>query len=57
MIKIASQLESNWMNTIKKALARKDPGFAERKSTRARPASKKTAKSKSQPARQSSPLA
>jgi len=47
MRKITSQFESNWMNTIKRALAKKYPGFAERKSTRARPASKKTAKRKS----------
>ncbi|WP_331961070.1 hypothetical protein [Candidatus Binatus sp.] len=48
MRKIASQCESNWMNTIKRALARKYPGLAERKPTRARPASKRTAKSKAQ---------
>jgi len=46
MRKIASQYESNWMNTIKKALARKYPGFDERKSTRANPAAKKTSKKK-----------
>lgn len=48
MRKIASQFESKWVDTIKKALARKRPGFAQRKSTRARPASEKTATSKSQ---------
>jgi hypothetical protein len=53
MRKIASQFESHWINTIKKALARKHPGIAERKSTRARPASKKTAKSRPRPAHQS----
>ena len=47
MRKIAGQFESNWMNTIKKALARKYPGFAERKSTRARPTAKKSAKKRS----------
>ncbi len=47
MRKIASQYESNWMNTIKKALARKYPGFAEGKPKRARPATKKSAKGKS----------
>jgi len=46
MRKIASQYESNWMDTIKKALARKYPGFGEGKSERARPAAKKSAKSK-----------
>jgi hypothetical protein len=46
MRKIASQYESNWMNTIKKALARKYPGLAEREPTRARPAAKKSAKKK-----------
>ncbi len=46
MRKIASQYESNWMNTIKKALARKYPGFDERKPTRAKPAAKKTSKKK-----------
>ena len=34
MRKIADQFESNWMDTIKKALARKYPGFEQRKSTR-----------------------
>jgi hypothetical protein len=48
MRKIASQFESKWVDTIKKALARKHPDFAERKSTRARPAAKKSAMSKSQ---------
>lgn len=43
MRKIADQVESNWMNTIKKALARKHPGFDESKATRAKPAAKKTA--------------
>jgi len=47
MRKIASQCESNWMNTIKRVLAKKYPGFAERKPTRTRPASKKTATSRS----------
>jgi len=56
MRKIASQFESNWMNTIKRALARKYPGSAGRKPTRARPASKKTAGRRSAPARRSSPL-
>lgn len=50
MRKIADQFESNWVNTIKKALARKYPALAERKSSRARPTAKKTAPSKSQPA-------
>jgi len=52
MRKIASHYESHWMNTIKSALARKYPGFNERKSARARPAAKKAAK-KSQTARHS----
>jgi len=47
MRKIANQFESNWMDTIKKALARKYPGFAERESTPARASAKKTAKRKS----------
>jgi hypothetical protein len=47
MRKIASQYESNWMNTIKKALARKYPGFAEREPTHATAAAKKSAKKKS----------
>jgi hypothetical protein len=47
MRKIAGQYESNWMDTIRKALARKYPGFNARKSTPTRPAVKKTAKSKS----------
>ena len=42
MRKIADQVESNWMNTIKKALARKHPGFDDHKATRAKPAAKKT---------------
>ena len=46
MRKIANQYESNWMNTIKKALARKYPGFDESKPTQARPATKKSAKKK-----------
>ena len=46
MRKIAGQVESNWMNTIKKALARKQPGLDEHKSTRAKAAAK-TAKNKS----------
>jgi hypothetical protein len=41
MRKIASQYESNWMNTIKKALARKYPGFDERKSTTKKASKKK----------------
>jgi len=48
MRKIASQYESNWMSTIKKALARKYPGFDERKPTRPKPAAKKASKKKSQ---------
>jgi len=47
MRKIASQFESNWMNTIKKALARKYPGFTEHKSTLHRSKAKKTTTSKS----------
>ena len=57
MRKIASQYESNWMSTIKKALARKYPGVDERKPTRAKPAASKTSKKKSQGARRSSSLA
>ena len=53
MRKIATQFESNWVNTIKKALATKSPGLGKRKSTRARPKAKKTATSKSRPARRS----
>jgi len=45
MRKIADQSESNWMSTIKKALARKYPGFEER-TTHAKPAAKKTSKKK-----------
>jgi hypothetical protein len=51
MRKIASQYESSWMNTIKKALERKYPGFNDGKSTGAKSARKKTAKSKSRGAR------
>jgi hypothetical protein len=47
MRKIASQFESNWINTIKKALARKYPGFNNGKPPRARPAARKSAKKKS----------
>jgi hypothetical protein len=47
MRKIANQYESNWMNTIKKALARKYPGLNDGKPARARPAVKKSAKKKS----------
>src|ERR1700723_185826 len=47
MRKIADQSESNWMSTIKKALARKYPGFEDRKSTPAKPAATKTSKVKS----------
>ena len=54
MRKIASQYESNWMSTIKKALARKYPGVDERKSTRAKPATNKPSKKKSQARRSSS---
>ncbi|MGB0062579.1 hypothetical protein [Candidatus Binatus sp.] len=46
MRKIADQFESNWMDTIKKALARKYPGFEQRKSAGARPAAKKASKKK-----------
>jgi hypothetical protein len=50
MRKLASQLESNWMNTIKKALARKYPGFEDRTSAQSRPKSKKkVARKKSRP--------
>ena len=45
--KIASQYESNWMNTIKKALARKYPDLNKGKSTRARPAARKRSNNKS----------
>ena len=44
MRKIASQYESNWMSTIKKALARKYPGFDGRKSTQSKPAAKRTSR-------------
>ena len=53
MRKIASEFESNWVNTIKRAIARKYPDLAERKSTRATPTAKKTAMSKSRQARRS----
>jgi hypothetical protein len=42
MRKIASQVEAHWMNTIKKALARKHPGLDGHKSTHAKPAAGKT---------------
>jgi hypothetical protein len=51
MRKIASQYESSWMNTIKKALERKYPGFNDGKPTRAKSVKKKSAKSKSRGAR------
>ena len=44
MRKIAGQYESNWMSTIKKALARKYPGFDQRKSTQSKPATKRTSR-------------
>jgi hypothetical protein len=44
MRKIASQYEADWMNTIKKALARKYPDLDENKSTGAKPATKKASK-------------
>jgi hypothetical protein len=48
MRKIAGQYESNWMNTIKSALARKYPGFNDAKpAKRAKPIRKKVAKKKS----------
>jgi hypothetical protein len=50
MRKIASQVESHWMNTIKKALARKHPDLDGRKSTRAKPAARKTSRNNSRPA-------
>jgi len=56
MRKIASQYESNWMSTIKKALARKYPGFNDGKPEQAKPAAKKTPKSKSRAARRPAPL-
>ena len=46
MRKIADLSESHWMSTIKKALARKYPGFDERKSTHAKPAAKKASTKK-----------
>jgi len=42
MRKIASQFETNWMNTIKKALARKYPSLEQDKSTRSAPSANKT---------------
>jgi hypothetical protein len=48
MRKIAGQVESQWMNTIKKALARKRPGLDGHKSTGARPAAKKIPKTGSE---------
>jgi flagellar biosynthesis chaperone FliJ len=47
MRKIVDQSESNWMSTIKQALARKYPGFEDRKSTSAKLAAKKTSKKRS----------
>ena len=47
MRKIASQYESSWMETIKKALANKYPGFDQRKLARSKPAAKKRSKRKS----------
>jgi hypothetical protein len=47
MRKIASQVESQWMNTIKKALARKHPGLDGRKSTHAKPGARNTSKKNS----------
>jgi hypothetical protein len=47
MRKIASQYESNWMETIKKALAHKYPGFNDRKPARVRPATRKTSSGRS----------
>jgi hypothetical protein len=52
MRKIASQVESHWMNTIKKALARKRPGLEGRNSTHAKPAAKKTSKKNSAASRE-----
>lgn len=53
MRKIAGQYESNWINTIKSALARKYPGFNDGKpaTTRARTVRKKVAKKKSRSTR------
>ena len=51
MRKIASQYEADWMNTIKKALARKYPGFKERAASATGKAVKKASKSKPKPAR------
>jgi hypothetical protein len=45
MRKIASQFESNWMNTIKKALDRKYPGFSDGKPVQSRSSTKKATKS------------
>ena len=57
MRKIASQYESSWMETIKKALERKYPGFNDGKSKPAKTASKslrkRTAKGKSRASRPS----
>jgi hypothetical protein len=51
MRKIAGQVESHWMNTIKKALARERPGSDQGKSTEAKSAAKNTPKKKSDAAR------
>src|ERR1700734_3402189 len=51
MRKIASQYESSWMNTIKKAGGRKYPGFNDGKLTRLKTLKHKPAKSKSRGAR------
>jgi len=51
MRKIADQFESNWMNTIKKALARKHPGINQHQSPRTKPAAKATSGKKSGEAR------
>ena len=47
MRKIAGQVESHWMNTIKKALARKPPVLDGHKSTHAKTAARKTSKKNS----------
>jgi hypothetical protein len=52
MRKIAGQVESHWMNTIKKALARKHPGIDGRNSTHAKPAAKKASKKNSAASRE-----
>ena len=44
MRKIAGQVESHWMNTIKKALARKHPSLDGHKSTQAKPKARKASK-------------